>query len=61
MGHILPSDHPASTDRRGPGKAGKKRSFVEEVAQDQQVRVRRFHADSHVPLLMPDRTGLRQT
>ena len=40
MGHIMPSNHPASTESRGAGKAGKKRSFVEALADDQEVKVR---------------------
>ena len=40
MGHIMPSNHPASTESRGAGKAGKKRSFVEALADDHEVKVR---------------------
>lgn len=39
MGHIIPSNHPASTERRGPGQKGKKRSFVEALAEDSEIKV----------------------
>jgi hypothetical protein len=38
FGHIIPSHHPASNDTRGDGKAGKKRSFMQDLATDDSVK-----------------------